>query len=138
MAKIVSFVVCESINNMPSTNVGVVPNLINPQVVLRPQYIPGNFSFGIAVGVVGIDLKVPNKIRFTISNTDGIVIQNSGENDLPVVREEDTIPNEFQGFMMCMDIRNLVLHNEGEYSFTLYLNGESVGMKSIPIFKQVI
>ena len=70
MANLVSFVICESINNMPAANMGVVPTLVAPQVALRPQFIPGNFSFGISVGLTGIDLNKVNKVRFTIKNPD--------------------------------------------------------------------
>ena len=48
MEKITSFTICESIANM-----GPAPALVAPQTILRPQFIPGSFSFGIAVGISG-------------------------------------------------------------------------------------
>lgn len=138
MAKLVSFVVCESINNMPTPNMGVVPHIVAPQLALRPQFIPGNFSFGILVGIADMNLRTTNKMKFTITSPDGTVIQDSGENELPIIPKEDVLPQKYQGFMMCMDIRNLVIACEGEYSFSFYLNGECIGTQNIPVYKRVV
>ena len=110
MAKLFSFTICDSINNLPASG-GTVPMLIAPQIALRPQFVPGNFSFGLAIGM--------------------------SETDLPIISKGDTLPQKYQGFMMCVDIRNLVIPCEGEYIFTFYLNGECVAKQSVPIFKRV-
>lgn len=138
MANLVSFVICESINNMPAANMGVVPTLVAPQVALRPQFIPGNFSFGISVGLTGIDLNKVNKVRFTIKNPDNNVVQDSGITELPIPPHDSALPAQYQGFMMSIDIRNLAIHSEGEYIFAFYLNDECVGERIIPIFKRVV
>lgn len=44
MAKLFSFTICDSINNLPASG-GTVPMLIAPQIALRPQFVPGNFSW---------------------------------------------------------------------------------------------
>lgn len=137
MAKIVSFVVSESINNMPAPQMGTVPMVVAPQIALRPQFIPGNFSFGMAVGVAEIDLHIVNKIRFVITAPDGSVVQDSGDNELPIAPKDDTLPAEHQGFMMCIDIRNLAIPCEGKYSFAFYMNGECIGTQMVPVFKRV-
>lgn len=138
MAKLVSFVICDAINNIPGpADQGKnVPALVAPQIVLRPQFIPGNFSFALAVGVADIDLQAENKIRITISDPTGNFIQDLGENELPKIPIEDTMPKEYQGFMINMDVRNFVIESEGEYTFSLYINGECIGMQKIPVFKR--
>lgn len=138
MAKFTSFVVCESINNMPVANMNVVPTLVAPQVALRPQYVPGNFSFGVAVGINDIDLQAVNKVRFAIKSPEGIILQDSGVSELPVAPQDSALPPQYQGFMMCIDIRNLAVPCEGEYTFSFYLNDECVGDQIIPIFKRVV
>ena len=138
MANLVSFVICESINNMPAANMGVVPTLVAPQVALRPQFIPGNFSFGISVGLTGIDLNKVNKVRFTIKNPDNNVVQASGFTELPIPPQDTALPAQYQGFMMSIDIRNLAIHSEGVYIVAFYLNDECVGERIIPIFKSVV
>ena len=136
MANIVSFVVCDAINNVFPNGEKSVPALVAPQIALRPQFIPSSFSFGAAVGVAGIDLKIENKIRMTISDPEANIIYTLGENGLPRISVEDTMPQAFQGFMLAIDIRNLPIQSEGEYEFSLYLNDECIGVQKIPVFKR--
>ena len=46
------------------------------------------------------------------------------------------MPAEYQGFLMNMDIRNLVLRENGEYLFCIYVNDELVGTQEVPIFQR--
>lgn len=137
MAKLVSFIVCESLNNMPAGNAGVVTMLIAPQIALRPQFIPGNFSFGISIGISGIDLKKANKTKLVITSPNGEVLYDSGENELPIITKPDSLPEEYQGFMISIDIRNLTIPCEGAYTFSFYLNGEKFASQCVPIYKKV-
>ena len=135
MPSISMFLVCDSINNItPQPNVNI-PQLMGPQCVLRPQYIPGAFSFGLAVGVIGIDSSAENSIRFTISDPDKRIVQDSGKNVFPPLGNDDTMPKEYQGFMLSLDIRNLPVEKEGVYTFTLYVNDIEIGSNIIPIYK---
>ena len=99
MAKLFSFTICDSINNLPASG-GTVPMLIAPQIALRPQFVPGNFSFGLAIGMSEIDLHISNKLKLVIQSPDGNVIHDSGETDLPIISKGDTLPQKYQGFMI--------------------------------------
>lgn len=138
MAKLSMFVVCDNINNI-NVNAGgeirSVPQLTAPQVVLRPMFIPGSFSFGIAAGVVGVNLQEKTKVRFTIANPEGKIINDSGETEFPIIDQADSLPTEYQGFMLSMDIRNIVFEMPGDYIFTLFVNGEEAGSHEIPVFE---
>lgn len=137
MARIVSFMICDTVNNIPApTNDGIIQTLVAPQIAVRPQFVPGNFSFGIAVGVSGIDLKKENSVRFTIADPDGKVIQNSGSSTLPAVSDKDTLPEDYQGFILSMDIRNLTIEKEGCYLFRIFINDEEIGEREIPVYKR--
>lgn len=134
MAKLTMFMLCDQIKN--NTSEADVSELVAPQVVLRPQFIPGALSFGIGIGVRDVDLKKESKISFTISDPDGVVIQDSGSNTFPAINYTDTIPAEYQGLLLNMDIRNMVIQSEGVYMLALYINGEVAGTHEIPIFKK--
>lgn len=138
MAKITVFMLCDSINTVPTPEGGVLQQLISPQMTLRPQFIPGNFSFGMTVGIQGVDLHVANHIRFTITDPAGTVIQDSGVSDFPPFPEDvqETMPKEYQGFLMNTDIRNLVIRENGEYLFSIYINDKLVGTQSVPVFQR--
>ena len=140
MAKLAAFMLCDSINTIPIPAGGVLQQLISPQIALRPQFVPGNFSFGVTVGVQGVDLHITNRIRFTISDSHGKVIQDSGTSESPPIPEDvpETMPKEYQGFLMNMDIRNLVINENGEYLFSIYVNDELIGTQSVPIFQRAL
>lgn len=136
MAKIVTFMICDAINNIPSPSGEMIPQLVAPQIAVRPQFIPGNYSFSISVGVRDVDLKRVNQIRFTITSPTGVILQDSGNSDFPPTGKPDIIPLEFQGFTLSMDVRNIVIHEEGLYTFSLYINDIVIGTQEIPIFKR--
>ena len=136
MAKLVSFVACASIDNVPTVNGGPITHLVSPQTVIRPQFIPGTFSFGIAAGIADFDMQSKHNFRFTITNPCGQIINDSGEGVIPESSIQDTMPMKFQGFMISIDIRNLVVEYEGEYTFTFYIDEQPIGEHKIPIFKR--
>ena len=105
MAKIAMFMLCDAISPEHSQM-----KLISPQFVLRPDFIPGNFSFGICAGISDIP---DDKIIYRLPDS-------NFERD---AKEED-IPREAQGFMIAMEVRNIPVKLEGEYKFVLYINGE--------------
>ena len=137
MAKLISFMICERIENI-AANTTMIPALVAPQLVLRPQYIPGNFSFGVAVGVSGVDLQGVNRVRFCIKSPDGKLLHNSGVSELPIAGADPTLPSQEQGFMICIDVRNLAVTCEGVYTFSFFLNDACVGEQPIPVYRGVV
>lgn len=141
MPKLTSFMICDAINNMPikqaDGKINNVPALFAPVQALRPQFVPGNFSFGIAVGISDIDLNVSNKMLIRIKNPNDKIVHDSGIKEIPPAPHIDNkLPKEYQGFIMCIDIRNLSIDVEGIYIFELFLNDELMEKKEIPIFGQ--
>ena len=126
---------CDAINNINLPQGTVVPQLTLPKTVLRPQFIPSAFSFGIAVGVEGIDLQKNHKMRFKICDPDGNIVQESGDNELPALSEDDSLPKEYQGYTLSIDIRNLVINKPGIYVFSLFVNDNEIYSKEIPVFE---
>lgn len=135
MIKVTSFVICDAIQNL-QTQGGDVPQLTAPLLALRPPFIPGAISFGLSMGVAGISFKEPARIQFTITSPEGRIVQDSGVAEFSLPPIVDTIPEQYQGFMLSTDIRNLEVPSEGVYRFTLYVNGEVIETREIPIFKR--
>lgn len=137
MAKLTCFMICDSVKNIPGPDGKFQTTLVAPQMVLRPQIIPSNFSFAIAFGISDINLNEANKLKFTITNPEGKIIENQGEVELPVISViDDQLPRIYQGFTINIDVRNLLISVEGEYKFTVYVNGENIGERSIPAYKR--
>lgn len=137
MPKIASFILCDSIENINNSENEVMTKLVSPQIVLRPQYIPSNFSFGMALGISEITLKNQNSMKFTIKSPKGKVIQDSGVNPLPIINVEDTLEEKFQGFVINIDIRNLEISEAGIYKLEIFINDQTIGEENIPIFKGI-
>ena len=135
MPSINSFMLCDAVTNTQVNN-QMIQQLTSPQGMIRPVHIPGAYSFGLSVGVIGVDLDRENLIRFTITDPDGKEIQNSGDAVFGPVPFEESVPREYQGFVMTTDIRNVDFLKEGAYTFTLLINGEEVGRRLIPVFKR--
>lgn len=133
--KVTTFMLCDAITNVNLPQGTVVPQLTLPKTVLRPQFIPSAFSFGLVVGVEGIDLQKDHKMKFKITDPDGNVIQESGDNDLPALPEDDSLPKEYQGYTLSIDIRNLIINKAGLYIFSLSINDEEIYTKQIPVFE---
>ena len=135
MVKIVSFILCDQVMNIPN-NAGPVSQLIAPQIALRPPFIPTAISFGLAVGVSGVDLQKPQRIKYTMTDTEDNVIHDSGETEFDAFPIADPMPKEYQGFTLTADFRNIEIKAEGVYRFNLYINDELVGVRDIPVYKR--
>ncbi len=140
MARLMSFMICDAINNIPVSNpdssIKSIPALMAPTIVLRPKYIPGNFSFGIALGISDVNLQEQNRMKIIIKNSNNDIVYDSGEKEIPIADKPDTLKKEYQGFIMCADIRNLSIDIEGEYSFEIYINGDLIETKMVPIYSR--
>ena len=131
MANLISFMVSDS-----AQNISGVQHIVAPTVALRPQFIPGTFSFAVSFGVSGINLNENNTMKIQIKKPSGAVIQELPDSPLPVIKEIDTLPAEYQGFIGGLEFRNVVIDEEGCYEFEVYVNGELIGRRPIPIFKR--
>ena len=134
MAKVSMFTLCDSIENVHTPG-GVVTHLVAPRTVLRPEFVPSNFSFGVSIGVRDLDFSVPNKVKFIISSPSGKILQESSDINIEIPHVEDTLPTEHQGFSINIDVRNLSVPEEGVYSFVLIVNDNPLETQEIPIFK---
>lgn len=134
MEKIATFLICDSIENIPKGN-GMLPIVNAPQLVLRPMFVPGVISFAIVLGIKGMDLNKNNKINVQICTPNGEALQNI-ENNLPVTPKTDSLPDEYNGCMMFVDIRNMVVMNDGDYLVNISVNDNVIGQEVIPVYKR--
>ena len=129
MAKLTSFVYCLNVERIkPADGQGENINAMGLLTALIPEYIPGTFSFSIAFSVLDIDVASSNNnIRIVFLRKDGdLIVVDSGIINLPKLEDpnEISIPNEFKGLNMSMDLRNVVFEKEGVYTTKIYFNGD--------------
>ncbi len=138
MAKLSYFMICDTMNNVPMPGGTLGLNITNPQLVLTPKYIPGNYSFCVVVGVQDVKPTDPStnaiKLKFELLTPKGKLLQQSVA-DLPMVNMQK-VPEQYQGFLMSFDLRNLPIEEEGAYVLNLYVDDVLIGNKEIPIYKK--
>ena len=137
MPKISTFMLCGSINNYAGRDINAV-HLLSPQVLLCPPCIPGSFSFGVAVGIANIDTTKNHSFFFEISDPDNKVIQKSIKSVLGVHNIKINIPIKYQGFMLCTDIRNLLISKPGEYCFKVYIDDKEIDKRNFAVYSENI
>ncbi|MEQ6389290.1 hypothetical protein RZN22_08160 [Bacillaceae bacterium S4-13-58] len=129
MAKVSSFIYCEQAD----IKKGEKPEIGEILDVLRPDYIPGNYSFSIVFSLMDVqenqDLKVefigPNKN--VVLETDAFEINgNAG----------DEHPSEYSGVFAAFDFRNLTFKFPGIYYTNIYINGLQIASFPIPVLKK--
>lgn len=140
MASISSFMISESSQNIPAPNGhgNIIQQIIGPTIVLRPQYIPGNFSFSVFIGVCDLNLKERNTMQLILKTPQGELLEDLGTNDLPVFDKEDCLPQKYSGFVVGLDLRNINVAQEGCYKLEVFINGSQIGAKDIPIYRRMM
>ena len=137
MPKISTFMLCGAINNYTGRDINAV-QLFSPQVLLCPPCIPGSFSFGVAVGIVNIDTTKKHSFFFEIVDPDNKVIQKSIRSELNEHKLKIAVPVRYQGFMLCTDIRNLLINKTGEYCFKVYIDDKAIDNRSFAVYSENI
>lgn len=133
MAKVKLFMFSEAIHPELSADGKLIQTMKNPIPVLRPQFIPSNYSFGLAFSIQELDIHADNHLRITIYDPSINLIYDS--NDTSIKSSDlDTLPTEQQGFMICADFRNVILKEEGIYLIKIILNGESIYEHDLPVY----
>lgn len=124
---VTTFVLSEDIKEMQNNDNTKVINIWNPLHLIRPPFMPGTYSFALSFGIMGIE---PHK-----SHTLGLKIVSPNENDEPLVNIVDSelppnnqfsgsgLPEEANGIMFNMDLRNIPFRVEGKYIAKIFFNG---------------
>ena len=131
MVKISMFMLCDALSLVKSQM-----TLISPKPILRPHFIPGNFSFSLCIGMSGIRPTTQTKIGFYITDPHGDVVHKFYSIPFEKDAKEEDIPLEAQSIMLAMDIRNIPVKLEGEYKFVLYVDGQEADSHGFYIYKK--
>ena len=136
LAKLVSFMMFATTHNIQNANGGLVQQLSGPTVVLRPKYIPSEFSFAIAIGINGVDLHNDNTTQIIFRSPSNAIILDTGKAKILASDTDSNLPPEFQGFVMTMPLQNITFDTEGVYSLEVFMNDELLDTRAIPVFRQ--
>lgn len=134
MPHISTFVYCEGFQ-IDNPQIGQQPKLhiVGPMHVLTPQFVPTTFSFGLFFGILDFNMGEEHKVRVTFLSpkVEDKLLLDTGDIVLPP-NKIDTV-QDMQGFMMNLDLRNMVIEYNGEYKSEIYLDGEKIGTYPIKV-----
>ena len=137
MAKVVSYLLSLISQNVADATGGTIQQLTGPVIVLRPKYIPSEYSFSLTLGINDIEKKTDNRLRITIYSPSGRLVIDTGYIDLPELIEDPLLPDKYQGFSLTLPVLNAALDQEGVYHFKLYFNDDGLIFdKEIPVYLQ--
>ncbi|MEG6615410.1 hypothetical protein V6C27_03060 [Peptococcaceae bacterium 1198_IL3148] len=126
MPRIATFIYSEDSLSEPTPQ-GQRMNVVNPQLVFRPLFIPSLFSFAITFGISGMDTTQENKIQLLFRNPDDSEILINTDFTMPKSDDDSELPIEVRGAMVNMNLRNVPFKSEGTYSTEVIVNGDSLG-----------
>ncbi|WJE16198.1 hypothetical protein QRD89_02285 [Halobacillus sp. ACCC02827] len=130
MAKVSSFVYCDRAEFDESHPKPKINELLD---IIRPNSLPGNFSFSIVFGLIGLDRN--QEIRIVFKGPDGEILLDTEMSKLHF-EFNPKHPLKHQGVYIAMDIRNVDIPVEGIYETELYEPKGQIGNFPIPAFKR--
>lgn len=135
MAEVKNFLYCEGINVEVGQG-GNKSSLIGPLMILRPQFIPGSFSFSIFIAIGESNCEEIHKFRlvFKKTNTTENIIDTNYQ-PLPQLDNEE-VPGNSRGYMLNMDFRNVIIREEGYYESQVWF--DDVLLNTYPIYAKAV
>lgn len=111
-------------------------HILNPQHILRPMFIPGQFSFAITFGILDFDTSIPHLIKYTFSSPNGDILIDTGDGiQLPPIDNValKELPLDMRGFLSSLEFKNIVFATEGEYKSEIFFDGVSLDTFGIKV-----
>lgn len=107
-----------------------VTNIIGLANSLSPDFIPGNFSFSIVFSILDLDSNSKYKVDIAFVDETGKELIRTESTTFDGDTTEQNVynvPNEFFGYNIAAELRNVVLEKEGKYKTVIYLNEQNIG-----------
>ncbi|MEY8379245.1 hypothetical protein AALD22_26570 [Lachnospiraceae bacterium 56-18] len=131
-AKVTTFIYCLGTTNMEGDFSPI--NAMGVLQTLTPEFIPSTFSFSIILGIRGIDSSCDHNLD--------IIFKDSNENVLVEARNISVLaeqlkngnlvlPEDQRGMMLGMDLRNVIIKQEGVYYTEIIFDGKKLGVFDI-------
>lgn len=136
--KITTFMLGSRVGPDEASGLPPVPALRDPKAVLRPKYIPTEYSFGIAVGIRGVDVTKKMTVTFKIEDPDGNELLSLGPNDLePDSSGQEQPPTEFRSITFTLQLDNVNFAQAGIYKFYVEFNGTKLEPQDLPVYPEM-
>ena len=134
MARVSTFIYAEESHNEVNPK-GQRMNIVNPLLIFSPKYLPGQFSFSVAIGILEVDYSQTHVFRYLLRGpkSEREPIVDTGNVPIPSQLNPRNLPLEMQGIFIGFDLRNIDLEDEGKYTSEAFIDGVSLGLYPISI-----
>lgn len=136
MPRINSFVICSSVTPIDESNGKKQIQLNSPLAIVSPP-CEGTYSFFISVGLIGLDYYSKHTMRCSITSPDKKVIFKTENSPTPVIDKKSIkyhLPEEYRGFFINIDVRNVIFKKAGNYTFDIYIDDVQLNSQLIPVW----
>lgn len=126
--KVTTFLYCLGTTNMDGK--GAPLNVMGILPFLSPEFIPSTFSFSIVMGLRGIDETCNHSMSIVFKAPNGEELVEAKNIVIPVEQWMDgdkALPKAYNGLMLGMDLRNVIIRQEGVYWTEVIFDGEKLG-----------
>lgn len=133
-AHISSFVFCDTIQ-VQLTEQGPRYQIVSPLQALTPIAIPGNFSFSISCSILGFDENTEHELSIYFSSPDDTVIAKPIDRLIftPNTISKGISSLKIPSVTFNIDLRNIVLNQEGTYKASVLFDQKSIGEYPIEV-----
>ncbi|MCI9271828.1 MAG: hypothetical protein HFH11_11915 [Dorea sp.] len=127
-AKVTTFLYCLGTTNMEGDSAPI--NAMGVLQILTPEFIPSTFSFSIILGIRGIDNSCNHVLDIIFKDSNGNSLVEA--RNISVLSEQFKsgnldLPKEQRGIMLGMDMRNVIIKQEGVYYTEIFFDGKRLG-----------
>lgn len=125
-AKISTFFYCLGTDkqgdpNAPLNAVGILP-------ALTPEFIPSAFSFAIVLVLVGVNDEKTHTMDIIFKDNHGNPLVEAKSIGIPFNNDlKNGLPPEARGLTLGMDLKNVILKEDGMYSTSVSFDGVHLG-----------
>lgn len=115
---------------LPKAGDNPITSIIGLVNSLNPDFVPGNFSFSIVFSILNLDKDKEYKVEIAFVDEDenellrtesAVLDGNTAEKNIY------NVPNEYFGYNIAVELRNVILEKDGLYKTIIYIDGEKYG-----------
>ncbi len=129
MAKVSTFIYSDKASFNKDTGTPIFENILE---IIRPDYIPGNYSFSVIFSIT--DLRKEQNMKLLFVSPDEEILFETDNIELKL-EEEPAVPFPYTGVYAVFDLRNIRIEKEGIHRTAIIVNDEEIGSHFIPVWK---
>ena len=132
MAHVTYFVYCKDVQVLPNEKDA---HLIGPMHMLNPRFVPSEYSFSIAFGIMDIDLKKDNFLKVVFKSPTGEVLFQFDEVNVGPPPGPVQLPPEHVGIQVNLRLQNVPIKLAGMHTVEVVWNKEAIFVSEVPVIQ---